>query len=143
MPSDPPPTDLDAGISPLWPARLGRALAITMLQVFVAAAVVAIFLIPAANATGDEWAGFGYIIMGILAAPVVAAVSGMFIAARMRMPLYGLYALPALLCAAVFFAPYFTNSRDLAIPGLPIFIGGNLLIALATVRRPRLPRTRR
>lgn len=140
MPTDPPPADLDAGISPRWPARLGRALAITALQVLIAAAVVALFLIPAANATGGEWAGLGYVIMGVLAAPVVAAIAGMAIAARMRMPLYGLYALPALLCAAAFFAPFFSDTRDVAIPGLPIFIGGNLLIALATVRRPRLAR---
>jgi peptidoglycan/LPS O-acetylase OafA/YrhL len=146
MPSDPPPTDLDAGIDPRWPARLGRALAITMLQILAAALVFALFLIPASNATAegpDDWAGFEYIIMGVLGAPIVGAIVGMIVAARMRMPLYSLYALPALLCAAAFLAPFFSATRGLELPGLPVFIGGNVLIALATVRLPRRPRAPR
>jgi hypothetical protein len=142
MPSDHPPTDLDAATSPRWPARLGRALAITALQVLAAAVVFALFLIPASNATSegpDDWAGFEYIVMGVLGAPIVGAIVGMIVAARMRMPLYGLYALPALLCAAAFLAPFFSATRGIELPGLPVFIGGNVLIALATVRLPRRP----
>jgi hypothetical protein len=82
--------------------------------------------------------------MGALAAPLIGAITGMIVAARMRMPLYGLYALPALLCTAAYVAPFFPATSGLELPALPVFIGGNLLIALATVhrsRRPREPRT--
>jgi len=138
--------DLDGSAGPQWPSRLGRALGITALQVLAAAVVFGLFMIPAANATSegpDDWAGFEYLVMGALAAPVAGAIMGMIAAARMRMPLYGLYALPALLCAAAYLSPFFSATRGIDLPALPIFIGGNLLIALATVRRPRRPRAPR
>lgn len=140
MRSNQGPPDLDGGSGPRWPSRLGRALGITALQILAAAAVFALFLIPAANATSegpDDWAGFEYLVMGVFAAPAAAAIVGMLVAARMRMPLYGLYALPALLALAGFIASV-TGTR-LLLPGPWIFIAGNLLIALATVHMPRRP----
>lgn len=141
MRSNQGPPDLDGGSGPRWPSRLGRALGITALQILAAAAVFALFLIPAANATSegpDDWAGFEYLVMGVFAAPAAAAIVGMLVAARMRMPLYGLYALPALLALAGFIASV-TGTR-LLLPGPWILIAGNLLIALATVHMPRRPR---
>jgi hypothetical protein len=141
MRSNQGPPDLDGGSGPRWPSRLGRALGITALQILAAVAVFALFLIPAANATSDgpdDWPGFEYLVMGVFAAPAAAAIVGMLVAARMRMPLYGLYALPALMALAGFIASV-TGSR-LLLPGPWIFIAGNLLIALATVHMPRRPR---
>ncbi|MDN3239588.1 hypothetical protein [Glycomyces tritici] len=143
MRSNRAPLDLDGGSGPRWPSRLGRALGITALQVIAAAVVFALFLIPASNAPSegpDDWAGFEYIVMGVFAAPAAAVILGLIVASRMRMPLYGLYALPALLAAAGYIAPFITDLHSLDLPVLPVFIGGNLLIALATVRLPRRPR---
>lgn len=140
MGSNREPPDLDGGSGPRWPSRLGRALGITALQVLAAVAVFVLFLIPAANAASDgpdDWAGFEYLVMGVFAAPAAAAIVGMLVAARMRMPLYGLYALPALMALAGFIAS--VTGSGLLLPGPWIFIAGNLLIALATVHLPRRP----
>ncbi|MFG3341175.1 hypothetical protein [Glycomyces sp. NPDC048151] len=142
MRSNDGPPDLDGGSGPRWPSRLGLALGITALQTLAAVAAFVLFLIPASNATSegpDDWAGFEYIVYGVYAAPVVGAIVGMLVAARMRMPLFALYALPILLGTAALIAP-FLRSVDYQYPGLPVFVGGNLLIALATVRLPRRPK---
>lgn len=138
------PSDPEAGNRLRWSPRPGYALAITALQLLAAFAVVLLFLIPAGNATADgpdDWAGFEYVVYGLLAAPVAAIAAGLIAAARMRLPLFGLYAVPVPLAVSVgaAIARFGSSDGEMQI-GVLTFIAGNLLIAFATASLPRRPR---
>lgn len=129
--------------TPQWPSRLALVLGVTLAQVLVGALVFGLFMMLASNAASespDDWAGLEYIFMGAAAAPIAAAITGPIAAARMRLPLYGLYALPVLLAFLAFIMPFFPSTFDFHLPGLPVYLGGNVLVAVATARLPRRPR---
>lgn len=131
---------------PQWPSRLALALGVTLAQVLVGALVFGLFMLLTANAASespDDWAGLEYLIIGVAATPIAAAITGPIAAARLRLPLYGLYALPVLLGFLAFITPFFPSTFDFHLPGLPVYLGGNVLVAAATARLPRRPRTPR
>jgi hypothetical protein len=134
--NDEPPAE-----RPQWPRRLLLALGVTLAQTVVFLAVFMLFWMLMMNTEpqheDDQWAGVEYFLIGLAASPIAAAVTGAVTAARVRLPLFGLYALPVLLGLLSFIAPVFPNGRSVLTPSLLIFIGGNLLIAAATARRPQ------
>jgi hypothetical protein len=140
MRSNDEPADAD---SSQWTARFLLALGVVLAQILAAAAVFIIFLILAMNAASrqdDDWAGFGYLIIGLTAAPAVAAIVGPIAAARIRLPLCGLYCLPALagVLAAAVIERYATSGSGPL--GILIYFAGTASIAFATAHRPRRPK---
>lgn len=137
--NDEPPAE-----PPQWPRRLLLALGVTLAQAVVFTAVFMLFWTLMMNTEpqheDDHWAGVEYFLIGLAASPIAAAATGAVTAARVRLPLFGLYALPVLLGLLSFIAPLFPSGRSIVTPSLLIFIGGNLLIAAATARRPPRPR---
>lgn len=109
-----------------WPKRLLYVLWVTLAQVLTIVVVYALFL--------QLLPGWGPFLVGAPVALLAAALVGSVVAARLRLPLYGLYALPVLM--AVFGVLAVIDLVGIALPKWPIFIGGNVLIALATARRP-------
>lgn len=143
IPADPHPSS-----GPERPPRLVLAFWVTLSQILAAVVVFALFMIPASTATPehpDDWAGFEYVIYGLLAAPLTALVVGPIAAAAMRLPLYGLYALPVALAALMSMAAMQSTRSDGGVQlGLLMYFIGNALVALVTsriARRPRKPRT--
>jgi hypothetical protein len=124
--------------------RFAAALGVVLAQILAAVAVFIIFWILATNVASrqdGDWAGFGYLIIGLMTAPAVAAIVGPVAAARIRLPLYGLYCLPVL--TAVLVVAVAESAIGSGLPlGLLIYFGGTVSIALATANRPRRPKTR-
>ncbi|MDA1365439.1 hypothetical protein [Glycomyces algeriensis] len=136
-----PPPHPEPGSGPVWPSRLGLALVMTVSQMVAATAVFALSWIPALNIASeglDDRSGSEYLIYGAVAALIMAAIVGLATAVRMRMPMFGLYALPVPLAVLVLWqlqshpdAPWF---------GLLVCLAGNSVIALATTGLPHRPR---
>jgi hypothetical protein len=128
-----------AGVRPCL-QRLGFALVVALAQVLAGAAMGVIWWLPGLIATAAEvtdWLTLEYFVVGALVAVATAAVTGAFTAARFRLPLHALYSVPVLLPAASQWLTFNSSFLSWERYGLLTFIGGNLLIALATVRRPR------
>lgn len=136
-----PPPHPEPGSGPEWPSRLGLALVMTVLQIVAGTAVFALSWIPALDVASeglDHRSGFAYLVYGAAAASIVAAVVGLAAAVRMRMPMFGLYALPVPL--AVLVQWLLQSDPDALWFGLFACLAGNSVIALATTGLPHRPR---
>lgn len=127
-----------------WPGRLRLALWVMLAQCLAFATVFVTFLMLSIHAVPEfeenRWAGAGYFLFGLVAAPITGAVAGAVTAARVRLPLFGLYALPVLLGMTAFLMPMLPIVRNILTPALLVYLGANVLIALATSGLPRRPR---
>jgi len=115
--------------SPQWPRRLLYVLWVTLAQVLTIVVVFVLFI--------QLYAGWGALFVGIPVAALAASLVGMIVAARLYLPFFGLYALPVLAALLALVALVVFSTSGFAVPWLPVFLGGNALIALATARVPR------
>lgn len=138
--NDEPETGPETTLARQCLLRLGLALLVTLAQILAGVAMAVAWWLPAVIATAagaDSWLGLVYAILGALAAVATASVIGAFTAAKLRLPLYVLYALPVLLPAASQWIQFNSSLLPWERYGLLTVIGGNVLIALVTAGRPR------
>jgi hypothetical protein len=137
--------ELEEDGSSQWTARFALALGVVLAQILAAAVVFVGFWVLAmtiASRQEGDWAGIGYLLLGLMVVPAVAAIVGPIAAARIRLPLYGLYCLPAL--AAVLAVAVIESTIGSGLPlGFLIYFGGTASIAFATAHRPRGPKIAR
>ena len=130
-----------------WPRRTGLALAVALAQLVVAAVVILAFGIVGEIAPTDPnepLAGLAYFIYGTIAAPIVATVVGTIAAAWLRLPLFGLYAVPVPLCVLAGLGAAQTPILGASVAlGVAALVVGDALIGAVTCRRPRRPPRRR
>ncbi|MDN3242416.1 hypothetical protein [Glycomyces tritici] len=136
-----PPPRPEPGSGPEWPSRLGLALVLTVLQIAAGTVVFALSWIPALNIASEglgHRSGVEYLVYGAIAAAIVALIVGLAAAVRMRMAMFGLYALPVPLAVLVLWQ--LQSHPDALWFGLLACLAGNSVIALATTGLPRRPR---
>ncbi|HEX2142926.1 MAG TPA: hypothetical protein VHG10_00305 [Glycomyces sp.] len=143
----PVPGDRETMRKRAWPRRTILALVVALVQLLVAAVVILGFGIVGETVPSDSnepLQGLAYLIYGMIAAPVVATVVGALAAAWLRLPLYGLYAVPVPLGVLAGYgaahSPVFGTSVALGVAALLL---GDALIGATTCRRPRRPPRRR
>lgn len=103
-----------------------------MLQVLTIVVVYLLFIGAATGSSGeseDGAAGFAFLIIGLAAAPAVAMIVGAIFAWRLRLRVFGLYALAPAAAFAAMFALRGGNIFGLLTVGFVVGVLWNLLTA--------------
>ncbi|WP_199042564.1 hypothetical protein [Glycomyces salinus] len=91
---------------PSTAAALAASVGVSVAQALTIVLVFMLFLAAStseASNSDDPWAGFGTVFIGLFAAPTVAVVVGVIVAWKLRLRVFGWYALaPAAAFAAMF-----------------------------------------
>lgn len=77
-------------------SALGASVGVSLAQALTVVSVFLLFLAASTNEASraqDPWAGLGFVFVGVFAAPAVAMVVGVVVARKLRLRLFGWYAL--------------------------------------------------
>lgn len=119
-------------------AALGASVGVSMAQALTVVLVFMLFLAAStsqASRAADPWSGLGFVFVGLFAAPAVAMAIGVIVARKLRLRVFGWYALAPVVAFAATFA-FGVNGLDGPL-GTAVLVGvaWNLLVAAFAGRK--------